>query len=219
MDRPGASSDVNPLHERARPGETSLPDQRERRREGEPAVVAGDDDRGEGYAASTLKPNSYRMDQFYRWVWTEADRYTTEVTTDHADQYFEDLKLRETSDIGKNQRLKALKRSFKWRKHKRDGDSWEPLETTVAEQGTESAVYEASGTEGTEYAVGSIDASISVTDTSLQTSGTESGQQLRVEATLRNDGSIDGTYDATLSVNGQQENESTVTVPADGETK
>jgi len=99
-----------------------------------------------------------------------------------------------------------------------DGDSWEPLDTTIAEQRTQSAVYEATGTDETEYAIGRIDASISVTDTTLQTSPTESGQQLRVEATLSNEGSVDDDYNATLGVNGVEENASTVTVPADGET-
>jgi PGF-pre-PGF domain-containing protein len=96
-------------------------------------------------------------------------------------------------------------------------DSWEPLETTVVEQRTQSAVYEATGTSETEYAVGSIDASISVADTSLQTESTESSQLLRVVATLQNDGSVAGTYNGTLTVNGAEENATTVTVPAAGE--
>jgi PGF-pre-PGF domain-containing protein len=98
-----------------------------------------------------------------------------------------------------------------------NGTGWEPLETTVAEQRTQSAVYEATGTSETEYAVGSIDASISIVDTSLQTSATDGGQLLRVEATLRNDGSVAGSYNGTLTVNGLQENATTVTVPAAGE--
>ena len=36
-------------------------------------------DRGEGYSPNTVKPRSYRMDQFYRWVWNEEDEYTTNI--------------------------------------------------------------------------------------------------------------------------------------------
>jgi len=98
-----------------------------------------------------------------------------------------------------------------------DGDSWEPLETTVVEQRTQSAVYEATGTSETEYAVGRIDASISVVDTSLRTESTAAGQQLIVEADLRNDGSVAGSYNATLSVDGEAVNETTTSVPAASE--
>jgi hypothetical protein len=44
-------------------------------------------ERGEGYAFGTVKPRSYRMDQFYRWVWEHEGEYTTNVQTDHAEKW------------------------------------------------------------------------------------------------------------------------------------
>lgn len=100
----------------------------------------------------------------------------------------------------------------------RNGSRWEPLDTTVAEEGTRSAVYAANATTESDFAVGRIDADISVTDTSLSTETTETGQRLNLEATLRNDGSVDGEYVAGLLVNDEAVNTTTVTVPAAGET-
>ena len=94
-----------------------------------------DTKRGEGYAVTTVKPRTYRMDQFYRWVWNrQTDGYTTAITAEHADQYFEELKLSEQSNVDKNNRLKALKMLFKWRSHRHGGDSWEPEVTFKSEQ-------------------------------------------------------------------------------------
>lgn len=46
---------------------------------------------GEGYAKGTVKPRASRMDQFYRWVWTEEDGYTAPITHNHADSYLYEL--------------------------------------------------------------------------------------------------------------------------------
>lgn len=99
----------------------------------------------------------------------------------------------------------------------RNGSQWEPLETTVVEQRTQSAVYEATGTSESEYVVGRLNASVSVVDPVIRNEPTESGQRLFLDATLRNDGSVDGEYTATLVVNGDDVNTTTVTVPAAGE--
>lgn len=98
-----------------------------------------------------------------------------------------------------------------------NGSRWEPLETTVVEQRTQSAVYEATGTSGAEYAVGRLNASVSVVDPVIRNEGTATGQRLFLDATLRNDGSVDGEYTAALVVNGETVNTTTVTVPAAGE--
>ena len=98
-----------------------------------------------------------------------------------------------------------------------NGSRWEPLETTVVEQRTQGAVYEATGTTDTEYAIGSIDASVSLVETSIRTESTPNGQRLVLDGELRNDGSVDGEYVGTLSVNGETVNTTTVTVPAAGE--
>jgi hypothetical protein len=36
------------------------------------------------YAKTTVSNRAYRMDQFYRWVRTQEDGYTTGLTHDHA---------------------------------------------------------------------------------------------------------------------------------------
>jgi hypothetical protein len=48
-------------------------------------------ERGEGYAEGTVKTRSYRMDQFYRWVWDRTGGYTINVTHDHADEWMKEL--------------------------------------------------------------------------------------------------------------------------------
>lgn len=81
-------------------------------------------DRGEGYSPNTVKPRSYRMDQFYRWVWNEEDGYTTNITTAHADDFTEEMKLSDDSNVHKNNTLKPLKLLYELRKHRRDGTEW-----------------------------------------------------------------------------------------------
>jgi len=86
-----------------------------------------DPDRGEGYSKATFRPHSYRIDQFYRWIWNENDGYTTQITPDDAESYFEnELKLSDKSNSDKNQRLKALKILFRWHADRRNGEEWEP---------------------------------------------------------------------------------------------
>ena len=96
--------------------------------------IGKDPERGEGYSPNTVKTRSYRMDQFYRWVWTEEDGYTTNITTEHADKYTEELKLSDKSNIHKNNCLKSLKMLYKWRKHRRDGKEWKPDMTFKTER-------------------------------------------------------------------------------------
>jgi len=86
-----------------------------------------DPERGEGYAQTTFRSHSYRIDQFYRWIWNENGGYKTDIRPEDAENYFEnELKLSDKSNEDKNQRLKALKILFKWRSHRRNGDDWEP---------------------------------------------------------------------------------------------
>ena len=54
-----------------------------------------DPDRAKGYATTTVQNRAYRIDKFYRWVWNEKDGYTTEITTDDADVYMEELAFSE----------------------------------------------------------------------------------------------------------------------------
>ncbi len=47
--------------------------------------IGKDPDHGEGYAYDTANSRAYRLDKFYRYVRTEQEeRYTTEITHDHA---------------------------------------------------------------------------------------------------------------------------------------
>jgi len=85
-----------------------------------------DPEKVDGYAVETVKPRSYRMDQFYRWVWVQKRQYTTQVTTDHADEWLDELAYSGKSTTHKNNCLKALPMLFKWRHHQFDEDKWEP---------------------------------------------------------------------------------------------
>jgi len=99
----------------------------------------------------------------------------------------------------------------------RNGDRWEPLETSVAGTRTDSIVYETEATSFSTYAIGRIEPDVTVRSTAIQAGPTESGQRLQLEAALNNSGAVDGEYNLTLSVNGDAVNTTTATVPADGE--
>ena len=46
--------------------------------------VGKNPEQAEGYATETVQQRAYRLDKFYRYVWTELeDGYTTRITTDH----------------------------------------------------------------------------------------------------------------------------------------
>lgn len=80
----------------------------------------------DGYAHGTVKHRAYRIDSFYQWVWDEYDGYTTSVTHDHADRYVQELAYGDSSANHKSNVVKALKMLFKWQKHERGGELWEP---------------------------------------------------------------------------------------------
>ena len=91
--------------------------------------VGKNPEKAEGYSPQTLKYRCYRIDRFYRWVWEEEDRYTTEVTTSHADDFMEELAYSDYSNTHKDNCQKALKMLFKWRSHELGGDTWTPERT------------------------------------------------------------------------------------------
>jgi len=82
--------------------------------------------KGEGYAVGTVKPRSYRMDQFYRWVWEYEDGYTVNVLPEHADEWTEYLARTDYSATHKTNCQKALQMLFKWRHRKHGIDDWDP---------------------------------------------------------------------------------------------
>ena len=89
--------------------------------------VGKDPDKAEGYAQQTVQARAYRIDVFYRWIWTELhDGYTTTITHEHADEYMQHIAYTDHSNAHKANVMKALKMLFKWRHHQLGDESWEP---------------------------------------------------------------------------------------------
>ena len=85
-----------------------------------------DPEKGEGYSKSVTRNMAYRLSKIYRWVWERDDRYTTEITHDHADAYLREVAGKDWKNSNKSQYLKALRRLFKWRTYTIGGDPWDP---------------------------------------------------------------------------------------------
>ncbi|MCL9816175.1 tyrosine-type recombinase/integrase [Natronocalculus amylovorans] len=83
-------------------------------------------DRAEGYARTTVSTRAYRMDKFYRWVWTTEGKYTSHITHEHADEYLMYLAKEELSNAHKSACRKAIMMLYKWRHHRRGNDKWTP---------------------------------------------------------------------------------------------
>lgn len=83
-------------------------------------------DKADGYAFTTVKCRSNRMDQFYRWVWEREDGYTGTPTHDHADAYLRHLAKQDKSNAHKSNGRKAVMMLFKWRHHEHGFDEWDP---------------------------------------------------------------------------------------------
>lgn len=94
--------------------------------------VGKDPDYAEGYAYETVRAVSYKVDLFYRWLWSERDGYTTRATHEDADEFMQHL-VYSDKDYGSGTMAniqKCLKRLFKWKRHERDGTKkWEPKHT------------------------------------------------------------------------------------------
>ncbi|WP_135820908.1 tyrosine-type recombinase/integrase [Halostella litorea] len=69
----------------------------------------------EGYSENTVTNTAYRTDQFYRWVWSQEDRYFTAIDNDHANQYLKHLHRGDEAGSSKATVQTALKRLYKWR--------------------------------------------------------------------------------------------------------
>jgi len=80
----------------------------------------------DGYARATTKNSAERLDRFYRWVWNEFGGYTTDITHDHANAYVKDLARKDEGNYSRNNTQSSLKRLFKWQKHERGGELWDP---------------------------------------------------------------------------------------------
>jgi site-specific recombinase XerD len=91
-----------------------------------------------GYANATAKTRAKRLDKFYRWVWEHEDRYTENITTDHADRYMKELAHTEYSSSYKACCQKAVKTLFKWQSFQKGEDvDWEPVITYSDSTGTD----------------------------------------------------------------------------------
>lgn len=58
---------------------------------------------------------AYRLDKFYRAVWSAERRYTEAITTTHADAWLEHLDEQEYTESYKAACLKALVTLFEWK--------------------------------------------------------------------------------------------------------
>lgn len=85
-----------------------------------------DPEKADGYAMGTVKSRAHRMDHFYRWVWSEEDAYTTEVTQHHADEWMQELARTDYSDAHRDCCQKSVQMLFKWRAYERGGEEWGP---------------------------------------------------------------------------------------------
>lgn len=83
-------------------------------------------EKAEGYAEGTVKPRSYRIDRFYRWVWEQEDGYTVNLMHDHADGWMDHLAHRDVSATHKVNCQKSLQMLYKWLHHERGSGQWEP---------------------------------------------------------------------------------------------
>lgn len=103
------------------------------------------------------------------------------------------------------------------RVYHRVNGSWQAAETSVVEERTDQVVYEADTAGASAYAIGKIEPAFSITRTSVVSEQAPEGQRVVVEATVANDGSIEGPYDAQMRVDDAVVNQTSVTVPADTE--
>jgi site-specific recombinase XerD len=94
-------------------------------------------EKAEGYAEETVTQRSYRLDKFYRWVWSHEDGYTVEIQPEHAEEYMRHLAMQDYSLSYKSALQKAIKMLFRWRNFQHGTDfDWEPEITFSDDSGT-----------------------------------------------------------------------------------
>jgi site-specific recombinase XerD len=96
------------------------------------SVMGKKPNKAKGYAHKTVSDTSYRVDQFYRWIWSDGSQdmnYTTTATVDSADDYMRHLVVSD-EDYSNNtlaNHQKSIKRLFKWMNNERGRDiDWDP---------------------------------------------------------------------------------------------
>jgi integrase len=98
-------------------------------------------DEAVGYAQGTVKPRSYRMDRFYRFVWQQERGYTVNLTHDHADTWMDHLAQRDVSQTHKQNCQKSLQMLYKWLHHERGLGEWDPEFRFSADSATKPRDY------------------------------------------------------------------------------
>ncbi|TKX72617.1 site-specific integrase [Halorubrum sp. GN11_10-6_MGM] len=87
---------------------------------------AKDPERMEGYSDYTVYETAYKCARFDRWVWSSEGRYTHPPTTEHADQYIDDVVVyRDVSNATKGKTEEALARYYRWLSNTTHIDEWE----------------------------------------------------------------------------------------------
>ena len=90
-------------------------------------------DQGQGYSWDTVRCRAYNTDIFYRWVWDQKDKYTTQFTEDDVDRYFEALVLSDQTASNKQNIEKSIKMLLRWREFEM-GEDWSNWECPVTFQ-------------------------------------------------------------------------------------
>lgn len=95
-------------------------------------------DKAEGYAYSTAQARMWRLDKFYRYVWTELeDGYTEHITPAHADEWMQHLAHQDYGASYKADCQKACKSLFKWHSWTRNEEiDWDPVIEYHGDTGT-----------------------------------------------------------------------------------
>jgi len=77
----------------------------------------------DGLSRSTVRKTSHSVGAAMRWLWSERDTYTTQLSADDADRYTRFLAAHSGySDSGIANHVKGLKRLFKYRNHEHGTD-------------------------------------------------------------------------------------------------
>lgn len=71
-------------------------------------------DEADGYAHDTVRRRAYDTDAFYRWIWTQNDTYTLTATTNHADDYMQELALDDNSDSHRANTYKSISMLYRY---------------------------------------------------------------------------------------------------------
>lgn len=80
-----------------------------------------------GYAHETVKMRASRLDLFYRLVWHSEERYTEDITTDHADAWMRHLADRDVSQAYRLSCQKAAMTLFRWKSDRQNKEiEWVP---------------------------------------------------------------------------------------------